>query len=426
MVQKPKTDAAIRRGAVTAAWKREAPRDVHLVPPRDVTERPPTPPKGMRRVSRTLVPPAPPTAMPLGTDPEAPTLPPPPMMPDFAPPASGFTTLDIPDIERPPTLPPGFTMAPPPPAARATSAEGLRPSTRPERSNAPNSTMLPPRRSTLRPAEGASHLRDTSPPPSLAHDSAGALVAKLAVSSRAELDAAEAFALAQRIGTFGEIGLEVLCQAFPGPTFDAPGTLPASAAETSGVAGALARQGEVAVPYVAWLLGSHDATQRRCAAIVARELPHPDLVKPLGRLLLDTERETRDAAVSALVEHQRFPEHRELVHALTSAATDPTTRQVWRLRSLKAIRDIRATETTERLIGLLTDRVPEVARTAHGALRVLTGHDFGRIRSAWQAWYGRNAANTRRAWLRAALADSRTDIRQLATEELVALGPEVD
>ncbi len=218
-----------------------------------------------------------------------------------------------------------------------------------------------------------------------------------------------------------EHALVALVQRFPGPLWCDPrrphSKLP-KGRQLSAVAATLVAFGPRAVPYVTWLLGSESSDLRYFAAIVARDLAHPDLLEPLGRMLLHADPTSRRIAVDVLSDFATLPEYAELLAALRSSASNPLTTQAWRLRSIQALAELRDGAAVEPLIDALADKDRQIARAAHFALRSLTAHDLGTMRLPWSRWFRHNGQLDRIEWLIEGLADRRTDVRTLAAEEL--------
>ncbi|MBC7172404.1 MAG: hypothetical protein H5U40_08265, partial [Polyangiaceae bacterium] len=130
-----------------------------------------------------------------------------------------------------------------------------------------------------------------------------------------------------------EHALVALVQRFPGPLWFDPrrphSKLPAGR-QLSAIASTLVAFGGRAVPYVAWLMSAESSDVRYFAAIVARDLPHPDLLDPLGRMLLHADPTSRRIALDVLPDFAALPEYAELLVALRSAASNPLTAQAWR------------------------------------------------------------------------------------------------
>jgi hypothetical protein len=218
-----------------------------------------------------------------------------------------------------------------------------------------------------------------------------------------------------------EHALVALVQRFPGPLWYDPrrphSKLP-NGRQLSAISATLVAFGGRAVPYVAWLMGSESSDVRYFAAIVARDLPHPDLLDPLGRMLLHADPTSRRIALDVLGDFALLPEYAELLVALRSAASNPLTAQAWRLRSIQAVAELRDEQAVKTLIEALGDKDRQIARAAHVALRSLTAHDLGSMRLPWSRWFRHNGQLERVEWLIEGLADRRTDVRTLAAEEL--------
>lgn len=232
----------------------------------------------------------------------------------------------------------------------------------------------------------------------------------------------EAYLVLGRLERFpAPLVARMLTRAFPGPVWcsrqQTLRRLP-RAHETSGIAAALASLGEVAIPYVGWLLESDSEDIQFYAALVAQEIPDPSLLEPLRQLVLGSDRPGRLAAIAALEAAAHLPDYVTLTAWLTELGGDVKTRQVWRVRALEALAALGEAAALRMMIECLGDRDRTIARAAHEALRQLTCHDLGTMRFAWKRWMRSHERQPRIQWLIEGLADRRVELRVRAAQEL--------
>jgi len=273
-----------------------------------------------------------------------------------------------------------------------------------------------PDRGSYRPLESDRDPPSWPPPPLTADEPVEQLVHDLCASSPGE----EASAIAELL-TLGERALPVLCRRFPGPAWVDPALSPRELPDArlaAPVSAALVAFGDAAVPHVGRLLASSRPFVRHHAALVAASLRHSDLLEPLGQMALHPEQTSRALAIGALRGFPRGPSFDRLLTSLRLAAAGQLTRQAWRARSIAALTRLRDADSVPVLISLLADRDRSIARAAHIALRVLTGHDFGGMRQPWNRWLGANEGRARVDWLLDGVADRRPEVRYVACLEL--------
>jgi hypothetical protein len=221
----------------------------------------------------------------------------------------------------------------------------------------------------------------------------------------------------------GESALPAVAQAFPGATWldrQRPLARLPRAAEISACAGAIVAFGPAAVPYVEWLLGSESEDVRFYAVIVAAEIGARELLPAIRDRLIDERSSVRDAAIRSLASFGGTTGYDETRAWLRGLATDEGSSGDARRYAVVALHELRDAGAVSALVRVLGDRDAAVARYAHDALRVITGHDFGSLRIAWSAWLRRHRDADRLEWLIDGLTDRRTDVRARAHEELVA------
>lgn len=144
--------------------------------------------------------------------------------------------------------------------------------------------------------------------------------------------------------------------------------------------------------------------------------PRPEYVEPLLTLALDASESLRSQARDTLLGYD------ELLPSgcvwLRELLVSPGTSQQRRRRGMELLALFGDPQALTPLIDFLGDSDRSLARRAHQALRTLTCHDLGTMRSAWQRWADKSQTRSRVDWLIEALADRRPDLRESA---LIAL-----
>jgi Type II secretion system (T2SS), protein E, N-terminal domain len=224
--------------------------------------------------------------------------------------------------------------------------------------------------------------------------------------------------------TVGEGVLPVLTQHFPGPLwFDRhqPHKRRPRGRDVSPVARAIAAFGERAAPYVASVLSGGDPDRTFYGLMLASELVHPDLIDPVARRVLEKDDALRVLALEVLRRYAVLPQYDVVLRAISDLSERPgkdPRRQRLAVEALGELRDSRALRS---LIARLTDRDEQVVRSAHRALVVLTGQDFGTMQRRWETWAEGWGRAHRVEWLIESLLHADEPVRTLAGEELKLL-----
>jgi hypothetical protein len=225
----------------------------------------------------------------------------------------------------------------------------------------------------------------------------------------------------------GEGALPALAREFPGGLwFDRrqPHSSLPEGRNVSPIARAFVAFGEMAVPYLAPLVEHNDADKRYYACLLAAEFIHPELVRPVGKRIFDSDLDVRSVAFRALsVLSVCSEEFAQLVKMLRSTARDPqnSERQVVAVEALGRLRDVGSFEF---LLSLLNVANEELVRAAHASLVRLSGQDFGKSTKKWGNWYQKNRSKHRVQWLIDALMHSDPRLRRRASDELKHLTQE--
>ncbi|HHH28408.1 MAG TPA: HEAT repeat domain-containing protein [Polyangiaceae bacterium] len=225
-----------------------------------------------------------------------------------------------------------------------------------------------------------------------------------------------------RLLKFGEDALPILTGRFPGSLWvdlSRPHRPLESAAHASGLAAAMVAFGELAVPYVERLLRAPRAEVRVTAALVATDLKHGQLVKPLATRLQDEVPLVRRAAMIALRACADLPEAMHIRAELLQTAENRGQENQWRRKAIWMIGQLRDADAVPRLIELLSDSaVSEVARET---LVRLVGRDVGRFRFSWRSWWKSQGPKGRLRWLVVSLDQEDAKQRVQVADELVLL-----
>ncbi len=226
----------------------------------------------------------------------------------------------------------------------------------------------------------------------------------------------------------GEATLPVLVQRFPGPLW-VPRTHAvkrrARARDLSAVARAMVAFRERSVPYLASLIESRDEEARLYAVLIASETPHPDLVQPLVRRLLDGDEDVRSAATEVLKLHRSFGKILdEALKEIRSMARTLRPDVKPRILAVRALAELRDVKSINLLIELLRAPHEPLVQEARRALVLITRQDFGVAFKKWQGWEEKNGPRHRIEWLIDALTHNDEPIRAAAGEELKGLTQE--
>lgn len=226
----------------------------------------------------------------------------------------------------------------------------------------------------------------------------------------------------------GEVALPVLVRDFPGPLwFDRhrPHRRLPRGRDVSAVARAIVAFGDRAVPYVASLLDRDDVEIRFYATLLASELPHRDLVAPLGRRVFDDDGKVAALALDVLALVRSYEdEMAEVLQLLRATARVPRYPAERRARAAHALGELRDVEALDLLVALLEAHEDVLAEAAHGALVTLTRQDFGMDPDRWDPWIETNKPRHRIEWLIDGLLHADEELRRAAGEELKHLTQE--
>lgn len=218
----------------------------------------------------------------------------------------------------------------------------------------------------------------------------------------------------------GEPALDAVSRAFPGALWPAAFAVPGQPfMARSPVAAALLAFGDAAWAHVEWLMEAPEAHVRAEATRLLGELRRQELLVALEPRLSDADAEVREAAGEALRRMPGSPARAALVAGLVRRLSAPTPED--RRRAVEVLAAVREPSAVGALVGLLGERDRGLARRAHEALRLVTGHDFGNLRDGWSRWLSTHGSRSRESWLRAGAQDRREEVAQLAQAELAAL-----
>ncbi|MFK7998344.1 MAG: HEAT repeat domain-containing protein [Polyangiales bacterium] len=162
--------------------------------------------------------------------------------------------------------------------------------------------------------------------------------------------------------------------------------------------------------------GSDSLEMRRAATEFAKLSPRAEFVRPLLALALDAAEPLRSQARETVAGYEGLL-HNGCVW-LRGLLVSSQTSQQRRRRSMELLAMFGDPRALAPFIDLLGDADRSIARAAHEALRTLTCHDLGNMRSAWQRWAEKSQTRSRIDWLIEALADRRPELREDALAAL--------
>jgi len=209
--------------------------------------------------------------------------------------------------------------------------------------------------------------------------------------------------------------LAALRRHFPGRIWLDPNgpVRPTRASDYGPIVALVVMLGKRAAPLLAELLASDSRDRRFYAALVAKEIGHPQLVYPLVARAFDHDPAVRAAAVEALAAYpagetgRAFEQLRNALHGEAARAR----------AAAQALRELRDASAVPDLIAALSfDR--ETAEEARRTLVVLTLQDHGARPKKWLAWWQKNQRRSRIEWMLDALGDRDREIRVAAGDEL--------
>ena len=229
-----------------------------------------------------------------------------------------------------------------------------------------------------------------------------------------------------RLTGLGAAAASVLVARFPGPTKAVESGRGAvePASQRGPVLKALARIGQMAVPFIAVRSADPDAKVREWATLLLGELASPDSAQAIARRVTDSNSSVRRAALDAGRSLQANDDARTVLRdRITSLAEDTAAPVEARVAALEALAHFRETRAIPRVIQLV-DKNDEASQSAQWALSIIARQAFGKDVAAWQNWWKENGARHRVEWLIDALMHEDAEIRRASGEELKALTKE--
>jgi len=225
----------------------------------------------------------------------------------------------------------------------------------------------------------------------------------------------------------GEAVLPALAREFPGRLwFDrsVPHKRAPAGRDISAIARAFVAFGRRSVPYIVPLLDHEDDEVRYYATALASEFVHPDLVRPVGSRIFDSDSGVRSNAYRALsVLYACEVEFMQLIERLRASARDERDLE-FQVASVDALGRLRDADSIEFLISLLDREENSLLRATHASLVRLSCQDFGVTAKKWRAWFDKNSERHRVEWLIDSLMHSDERLRRRAIDELKHLTQE--
>lgn len=230
-----------------------------------------------------------------------------------------------------------------------------------------------------------------------------------------------------RLVTIGDQAITQLVSIFPGPLTSElrRSDALAKASECGPVLRTLARMGARPVPFVAVRTADGDPMVRAWATRLLGEMPSSESAHAVARRLTDEDEDVRRAALAAgglLLTHAEAAE--ALQAKIAESVSDVTRPEESRHSLIEALAELRAPLVVPTLIRLLEDGSPDIVRSAHWALGVITRQDFGTKAAAWEEWWLANSQRHRIEWLIDALLQENQEVRRTAGDELKSLTKE--
>ena len=230
-----------------------------------------------------------------------------------------------------------------------------------------------------------------------------------------------------RLVNIGDQAITQLVSIFPGPlTSELRRSDPlAKASECGPVLRTLARMGSRPVPFVAVRTADGDPMVRAWATRLLGEMPSAESAHAVARRLTDEDADVRRAALAAgglLLVHAEAGE--ALQAKIAESVSDVTRPEENRHSLIEALAELRAPLVIPTLVRLLEDGSPDIVRSAHWALGVITRQDFGTKAAVWEQWWLANASRHRIEWLIDALLHENQELRRTAGDELKSLTKE--
>jgi len=230
-----------------------------------------------------------------------------------------------------------------------------------------------------------------------------------------------------RLVTIGDQAITQLVSIFPGPLTSElrRSDSLAKASECGPVLRTLARMGSRPVPFVAVRTADGDPMVRAWATRLLGEMPSAEAAHAVARRLTDEDADVRRAALAAGALLLTHPEAGEALQAKIAESVGDVTRPEESRHSLiEALAELRAPLVIPTLVRLLEDGSPDIVRSAHWALSVITRQDFGTKAASWEEWWLANSSRHRIEWLIDSLLHENQELRRTAGDELKSLTKE--
>ncbi|HET6417125.1 MAG TPA: hypothetical protein VFG22_12580 [Polyangiales bacterium] len=225
----------------------------------------------------------------------------------------------------------------------------------------------------------------------------------------------------------GEVALPALAREFPGNLWfdrNEPHARIPAGRDISPIARTFVAFGRRSVPYLIPLLDHEDPDIRYYATVLAAEFVHPDLVRPIGRRLFDSDPGARNSAYRALsVLYACELEFTQLIERLRASARDDRELRP-QVTSIEALGKLRDADSFDFLISQLESPEIEIVKAAHASLVRLSCQDFGTHRKKWASWLRKHGDRHRVEWLIDGLMHSDERLRRRAGDELKHLTQE--
>jgi len=234
----------------------------------------------------------------------------------------------------------------------------------------------------------------------------------------------EADEIIAKLRPLGDVAIHVLGERFPGPLWWNPesGVVP-NGAGISAVSYALSEFGAAAFYAMRHHLESSDPVNRLCAlAWAGYVLEDDELIPWLGRRIFDVDQSVRDVALELLCRRSECgAEYEASLSAIRATARVHRPQSDLRAVAIRALGQLRDVQALGLLIDLLGDLEPAIAQSAHSALVMISGNDFGSVPREWWRWTDNHGSEPRIQWLIAGLDAEREATRQHAAQEIERL-----
>lgn len=228
---------------------------------------------------------------------------------------------------------------------------------------------------------------------------------------------------AERLVQIGAAAVPALVGAFPGPITAelrrGVGDGPPRASECGPLLRVLARIGPKAAGVLSVRSNDKEPLVRAWATRLLGEMPCMDSARAVARRFIDEDAEVRRAALAAgrmLQSHANSSAI--LASTLVELLLDSNRNDRSQHMVIEAVADLREARAIPMLTTLLAAGSPEIQRSAHWALVVLSRTDHGDNAAAWEDWWRLNEGRHRIEWLIDALMHEGQEIRRAAGDEL--------